>query len=69
MVNWPYPGAVMMVERGDDGREERHLVDQWHWLGTAQRPESATAPSFEFDTWRILSRAVSQGKVEVRQLS
>jgi DNA polymerase III subunit epsilon len=77
LVNWPYPGPVLMIEHGSHGQDDMHLVDRWHWLGTAQdiadiallREKAPAQPSFEFDTYRILSRAIAQGKVEVRQLS
>lgn len=73
LVNWPYAGPVAVVEQGGDGREDFHLVDCWHWLGTARDIDALSAQrgqsSFEFDTYRILSRAIAQGKVEVRQIS
>ena len=77
VVNWPYAGPAVVIERGEDGREDLHLVDGWHWLGTAHGMEEIPSllaqgrdgASFEFDTYRILSRAIGQGKVEVRQLS
>ena len=76
IVNWPYAGPIVVVELGEDGREELHLVDHWHWLGTAQDMTAISAmldkapeyASFEFDTYRILARAIAQDKVEVRQL-
>jgi len=77
LVNWPYPGPVIVVEHGDNDRQDMHLIDHWHWIGTAQDVDAAVSlrgqapelPSFEFDTYRILSRAIAQGKLEVRQLS
>ena len=77
VVNWPYPGLVAVIEHGDNGRADMHLVDHWHWLGTAHnidevaglRKQAPEPKPFEFDTYRILSRAIAQGKVEVRQLS
>lgn len=77
VLNWPYRGPIIVIERGDDGREDMHVIDNWHWLGTAKGMDAVPAvleqthgnPAFEFDTYRILSRAIAQGKLEVRQLS
>lgn len=53
------------------------LIDHWHCIATPRSMDEvpallAQAPAhaaFEFDTYRILSRAIAQGKLEVRQLS
>jgi DNA polymerase III subunit epsilon len=79
VVNWRHTGPIIIVEHGDNGREDMQLVQNWHWLGTAHSAEDILSlqeqalnhgqPSFEFDTYRILSRAIEQGKVEIRQLA
>jgi len=77
VVNWPYRGPVVLVERGEDGREGLHLIDHWHCIATPRSMDAVPAllaqasshAAFEFDTYRILSRAIAQGKLEVRQLS
>jgi DNA polymerase-3 subunit epsilon len=76
VLNWPYPGPIVAIEYGDGDRKDLHLIDRWHWLGRAQSEEEipallAQAPaslSFEFDTYRIVSRAIAQGKLEVKVL-
>ncbi len=76
VLNWPYPGPIIVAEQGNDGRKDLHLIDHWHWLGRARSEEDipqllVQAPAvrpFEFDTYRIVSRAIAQGKVDVRVL-
>lgn len=76
LVSWPYPGPIVAVERNDAGREDMHLIDHWHWLGCTQSiamipallEQAMEHPAFEFDTYRIVSRAIAQGKLEIRPI-
>jgi DNA polymerase-3 subunit epsilon len=74
---WPYQGAVGLVETGPDGRRDIHVVDNWCCLGTACSEqevrrlldEAPPRPAFDIDTYRILLRALSAGRMEVRPLA
>jgi DNA polymerase-3 subunit epsilon len=74
---WPYAGAVGLVESGADGRQDVHVVDNWCCLGTARSEqdvrklldEAPARPAFDLDTYKILTRALTLGKVRVRPLS
>ncbi|RZI40840.1 ethanolamine utilization protein [Herbaspirillum sp. HC18] len=76
MINWPYAGPVALLETGGDGREAMQVIDNWCWLGTAAAEhelrqlleESPARRAFEFDTYRIVSRAIESGKARVRTL-
>lgn len=77
IINWPYAGPVAALERADNGREEFHLLDNWHWFGSARSEQDLPAlmeqtpscPAFEFDTYRIASRAIAQGKLQIRPMT
>ena len=53
-----------------------HVIDNWRWLATAHDEQAARSAlkekqepaRFEFDTWRIASRAIASGKVDVISL-
>ena len=72
---WPHAGAVGLVERFGDDRTDIHVVNNWCYLGTARSEhelhsllEHAPArPAFDLDTYKILSRAMLRGELDVRQ--
>ena len=69
LVAWPYAGAVGIVERGPD-MVQVHVVRDWHYLGSAPgRAEArcldAAAPGLDGDGYRILARALREGRCEV----
>jgi DNA polymerase-3 subunit epsilon len=74
---WPFEGAVGLLETGPDGRQDIHVVDNWCCLGTAHSEaevrllldEAPARPAFDIDTYRILLRALSTGRVEMQPLS
>ncbi len=73
---WPYAGPVAMTETGADGRRDVHVVDHWVSLGIVhdeceiqQLLDRAQGhPAFDIDSYRILSRALKLGKVQMRPL-
>jgi DNA polymerase-3 subunit epsilon len=74
---WPHPGAVGLVERLGSERTDVHVVSNWCYLGTARSDEelrmlldhAPTRPAFDLDTYKILSRVILRGVVELRALS
>ncbi len=74
---WPHSGAVGLVERFGEDRTDIHVVNNWCYLGTARSEdelwsllEQAPArPAFDLDTYKILSRAMLRGDLEIRPLS
>ncbi|WP_019140098.1 3'-5' exonuclease family protein [Noviherbaspirillum massiliense] len=80
LVRWPYAGAGVVTEDGADGRCDLHLVDNWHYLGTTRselevpevlaewRRKMPADPTFDFDTYKILTRALSTGQVRLQAL-
>lgn len=71
LLVWPFPGVVGIVEEFE-GWRQIHLVHRWAYLGSAE-PDQAQAPpsvrqaaqaGFDADTYKILSRALLQGKLE-----
>lgn len=72
---WPHAGAVGLVERFGGDRTDIHVVNNWCYLGTARSEhelhsllEHAPArPAFDLDTYKILSRAMLRGELDVRQ--
>ncbi len=74
---WPHSGAVGLVERFGEDRTDIHVVNNWCYLGTARSEdelwsllEQAPArPAFDLDTYKILSRAMLRGDLEIRSLS
>lgn len=77
LTTWPYPGPVALIE-GTPGntRQQAHVVHNWCYLGSADAEEdvwtlleqSPARPAFDVDTYKILLRALRQGKVKVRPL-
>jgi len=75
LSNWPYPGAIGIVER--DRYHERldiHVVDNWCHLGTVHDEsdlydllEQVPPPSFDRDTYKLLLKHL-QGRVELVKL-
>lgn len=58
---WPWPGAVVVVERDEEhGREGWHVFDQWCHLGSVERVEALAGVDrsrrFDIDVWRMLAR-------------
>lgn len=77
LKQWPYTGAVAMVERDEFGmREDFHLIDRWRYLGTVQNEpalheclekytDNDRLPAFAPDIYRILTRFFQAGKVRI----
>lgn len=73
---WPWPGAVGLVE-GEGGRTDIHVVNNWCYLGTARSDDELwtlleqlpSRPSFDLDTYKILSRALTRKDLKIRLLS
>ena len=73
---WPYPGAIGLLEKGADGREDLHVIFNWCWLGTAHSEDDARAllrgvqarPPFDHDSYKILLRHVTRGLLEIKLL-
>jgi DNA polymerase-3 subunit epsilon len=74
---WPYAGTIGLVEKSGDRTTEVHVVNNWCYLGTAKSDdalwrlleEAPRRPAFDIDTYKILSKALSQRKLTVRLLS
>jgi DNA polymerase-3 subunit epsilon len=79
LVPWPHSGPVV-VQEGDSGHEQLHLIDAWQHLATVTTGEcdvpldeiarwaSARRRGFEIDEYRILARALRDTKLRVRPL-
>lgn len=75
-VTWPYPGPVALVESGNDGQSDIHVIDNWCYLGTVHSETelhrllgaAARHRVFDAETYRIVSRALALGKAAVRPL-
>lgn len=73
---WPYDGPAALIESGANGRQDVHLVDNWSCIGTAHSEDDVrqlleqapSHPSFDIDTYRIVSRALKLGKLRVRSM-
>ena len=73
---WPYAGAVGLIESDGNNKNEVHLVNNWCYLGTAKSEEALWSlmeqaparPSFDVDTYKILSRALKLRQLKVRPL-
>lgn len=73
---WPYSGPVGLIEGSGQGRTDVHLVNNWCYLGTAQSEEqvwhlleeSSQRPAFDRDTYKILSKAMLNGALKIREL-
>ena len=60
MQAWPYSGAVGIVEHQEDLRQI-HWIDNWCYLGSTEQaclPNFTGTPTFELDTYKILSKAI-----------
>lgn len=73
--DWPYGGPIALKEKDDfNSTEDWHVVDRWCYLGTARNAAGVWAllegprPAFDQDSYRLLSKALAQGKVEVEEL-
>jgi hypothetical protein len=74
---WPYGGAVGLIETGANDKTDIHVVNNWCYLGTAQSEDavwsllenSPNHPSFDLDTYKILTKALSRRQLSVRKLS
>ncbi|MCX7098521.1 MAG: exonuclease domain-containing protein [Methylococcales bacterium] len=61
IATWPYQGAVGIQEGSD-----LHIIDHWCYLGTAKQEAdvhdvmAASRPSFDKDTYAILSKALKK---------
>jgi DNA polymerase-3 subunit epsilon len=77
VLTWPYAGAVGLVENGQDGRHDVHVVNNWCFLGTARSEdeiwgllnEAPARPAFDLDTYKILARVLARRQLKVRVLS
>ena len=75
--DWPYPGAVALIERDEFGmREDFHLVDHWRYLGTVNDEsalyellETRQDAPFDPDIYRIINKFLKAGKLRVLPLS
>ena len=75
--DWPYPGAVALIERDEFGmREDFHLVDHWRYLGTVNDEaalhellETRQDTPFDPDIYRIINKFLKAGKLRVHLLS
>ncbi len=73
---WPYPGPVGLIEDDGRGRTDVHIVNNWCYLGTAQSDdqvwqlleEAPQRPAFDIDTYKILSKALLNRTLAVREL-
>ena len=75
-IDWPYPGAVALIERDEFGmREDFHLVDHWRHLGTVhdeaalyELMETRQEITFDPDIYRIINKFLKAGKLQVLPL-
>ena len=73
---WPYQGPIGLIEDNGNGRTEVHLVNNWCYLGTAQSEdqvwqlleEAPQRPAFDIDTYKILSKALLNKTLKIREL-
>jgi DNA polymerase III subunit epsilon len=63
LKSWPFPGRIALRERRAFREDDVHVVDRWHYLGTARSEEElaalATRPAparFDVQLYRILVR-------------
>ena len=74
---WPHDGPVGLVEQLGDKRTDIHVVNNWCYLGTARSEQelwtllgqAPARPAFDLDTYKILSRAMLRGQLEIRPLA
>lgn len=70
---WPYPGAIAIVERDEFGMmEDFHLVDRWRYLGTVrdenslhERLSEICNYPFDPDNYRVLLKYIQAGKLRI----
>lgn len=75
--SWPYNGPVCLLETNEGGRQDMHVVNNWRYLGTARDEQEVCQllgdapadPAFDMDTYKILSRAIALGKIQVCRLT
>lgn len=73
VATWPFPGAVGLVERWQDGDQSEtqvHAIRNWHYLGSAASVEEArglnrVAAGFDADGYKILARPILTQSVEI----
>ena len=73
---WPYPGPIGLMEDNGNGRTDLHLVNNWCYLGTARSDdhlwqlleEAPQRPAFDIDTYKILSKALLNKRLKIRDL-
>lgn len=74
---WPFGGAVGLIEKGANDKTDIHVVNNWCYLGTAQSEDeilsllenSPNRPSFDLDTYKILTKAIRRRQLGIRNLS
>jgi len=72
---WAYPGPIALLERDEFGmHEDYHVIDGWHYLGTAHNEEMLHAlladrptasAGFDADIYRIVGKYLKAGKIKV----
>ncbi len=64
--SWPFPGPIAIAEQDEDGNLERHIVDQWCYLGTEKEGDGKIKTKeeikFDRDIYRILSRQLAHNR-------
>ncbi len=73
---WPYKGPIGLIEDNGAGRTDVHLINNWCYVGTAQSEdqvwqlleEAPQRPAFDIDTYKILSKALLNKAVKIREL-
>ncbi|MEI7431609.1 MAG: exonuclease domain-containing protein [Betaproteobacteria bacterium] len=76
LAEWPYPGAVALIERDEFGmREDFHLLDRWRYLGIAQSESEVyetlngrREARFDPEIYRIANKYLKAGKLRVLPL-
>lgn len=77
LASWPWPGPVGLVETSKEtGRSEVHVVHNWCWLGSSKDEAEAWSlveqggkPIFDGDIYKILEKAVKQGRIKLVPLA
>jgi len=71
--DWPWPGRIVVRERGEQGREEAHVFDRWCHIGTARSEEdladlveARAEIEFDPDVYKILLAHVARYPGAVR---
>jgi DNA polymerase III subunit epsilon len=73
LKNWPFRGAVALRERGADGLEHVHVVDEWRHLATLEAPGEPLPPPgrrvpLDVDVYHILARHLAPQRLVTRRL-